>query len=187
MLITQAALNGPVRKETVPRILRFTRLRIQHYLSAARYMLQIDFDAFYDAIPLPPETRNYFAFRARNIFYRCCTLPTGARWSVAMGQAITSKIVDVETSVIIHTMIDNILIRAREGQETTFCSTIRRIVERIERANLQTTPSAAEIRAMSDDELLSMARGTTTFLGEEYEWVQGRRRVRNSIKSVPRN
>ncbi|KPA79559.1 TATE DNA transposon [Leptomonas pyrrhocoris] len=183
-LITQPALNGPVRKETVPKILRPSRLGIRQDLAAARYMFQIDFDAFYEAIPLPESVRNFFVFRVRSQFFRCCTLPTGARWSVAVGQAITSKIVDIDTPVFIHTMIDNILIAGRIGQEGAFCSAVRRIVERIKTARLKTTPSTEEVEALSDARLLDLAKGPNTFLGEEYEWREDRRVVRNSVKSV---
>jgi hypothetical protein len=59
-MITQLALNGPVSKETVPRTFRPSRLSVRQNLNSARYMVQTDFDAFYDAIPLPETVRTCF-------------------------------------------------------------------------------------------------------------------------------
>jgi hypothetical protein len=62
-------------------------------------MLQLDFGAFYDDIPLPEDLRDLFSFfrTRKGNMYRLATLPTGARWSIAAGQAETWIIVDVDT------------------------------------------------------------------------------------------
>jgi len=87
-------------------------------LRHAKYMLQIDFEAYYDTIRLPEDVRNNFVFRKGSQFFRLCTLPTGARWSVAVGQVITWMIVDIDTPVIVSTMIDNIPLARVYGQYT---------------------------------------------------------------------
>eukprot|EP00796_Vickermania_ingenoplastis_P012666 gene12666-biopygen9306 len=151
-------------------------------------MFQMDFEAFYDAIPLPENCRNFFVFRNRSgAMYRLTTLPTGARWSVAVGQAITSMIVDTGLPVIVETMIDNILVAAEEGQEDVFCQAVRLIVHRIAAANLLISPPREEIMSWSEDSLLRQARGDCVFLGEEYSWIDGQRQVRNSCKTVAPN
>eukprot|EP00796_Vickermania_ingenoplastis_P004529 gene4529-biopygen2550 len=147
-------------------------------------MLQIDFEAFYDAIPIPLELRNKFVFRKGKDFYRLRTLPTGARWSVAVGQAITWTIVDIGSPVTILTMIDNIMIAATAGQELDFVQTVRTIVERIREANLMTSPNRETLLAATDDELLKMGMEPNTFLGEEYAWNGQERLIRNSTKTV---
>ncbi|KAH9597484.1 hypothetical protein LSM04_008929 [Trypanosoma melophagium] len=119
-------------------------------------MLQIDFEAFYDSIPLMEEgLRNKFVFRARDgALYRLRTLPTGARWSVAVGQAVTWTIVDIDTRCTILTMTENILIAAPAGEEAELVQTVRQIVDRIEVANLCTSPSREELRSWSDRAML---------------------------------
>lgn len=115
----------PVDLEAVLRLPTFhsethRKLGRRQSLKKAKYMIQIDFEAFYDAIPIPPSTRKHFVFRKGPEYFQLCTLPTGARWSVAVGQAITRTIVDIDTPVIVHTMIDNVLVAAHEGEEKQF-------------------------------------------------------------------
>lgn len=184
-LITEPHLNSTIAPDDLPRISYPTRLARRQSLRYARYMLQIDFEAFYDSIPLPTAMRDMFVFRSRRgDYYRLRTLPTGAKWSVAVGQGITWTIVDIETPVVIHTMIDNILIAAREDQRDEFVSAVRRILERVRRANLLTSPERESLRRMSDDELCELASGPNVFIGEEYWWNGGERLVRNSVKTV---
>ncbi|ORC91878.1 TATE DNA Transposon, partial [Trypanosoma theileri] len=185
-LITEPHLNGVISKAEIPRCEYPSRLERRQKLRYARYMLQIDFEAFYDSIPLMEEgLRNKFVFRARDgALYRLRTLPTGARWSVAVGQAVTWTIVDIDTRCVILTMIDNILIAAPAGEETEFVRTVRQIVDRMEVANLCTSPSREELRSWTDSVMLAEATKTTVFLGEEFTWLEGERKVRNSIKTV---
>ena len=184
-LITEPHLNGVISKRELPTVTHPTRLARRQSLRQARYMLQLDFEAYYDAIPLPESMRNKFVFRARDgSYFRLRTLPTGARWSVAVGQAVTWVIVDIDTPILIHTMIDNILLAAREGQERDFVRAARAILERIRLANLLTSPDRETLAGMSDEALLEMGRGSNVFLGEEYEWNGSERLVRNSVKTV---
>jgi len=184
-LITEPHLNATISDYEVPRVEYPSRLARRQSLRYARYMLQIDFEAFYNAIPLPEILRNKFVFRSRGgAHYRLCTLPTGARWSVAVGQAVTWTIVDIDTPVTIHTMIDNILVAACAGQEAEFLHAVRRILARIRAANLLTSPCRDDLAAATDEELLRMATGPTVFLGEEYAWFGDQRLVRNSAKTV---
>ncbi|KPA73602.1 TATE DNA Transposon, partial [Leptomonas pyrrhocoris] len=184
-LITESHLNGVIRKSELPSITRLSRLERRQRLRFARYMFQLDFEAFYDAIPLPEEIRDKFVFRARDGgMYRLKTLPTGARWSVAVGQAVTWTIVDIDTPVFIETMIDNILVAAAEGQEAAFVSAVRQIVGRIRQANLLTSPERETVASWTDEELLCEGRKGCVFWGEEFAWMEGQRQVRNSIKTV---
>lgn len=137
-LITEPLLNSVIAKHEIPRVEYATRLGRRQKLRSAAFMLQIDFEAYYDAIPIPETLRNMFVFKtqsAHGTFFRLRTLPTGARWSVAVGQSITRTIVDIETPVTVLTMIDNILIAAREDQETELVSAVRQILTRIRAAN----------------------------------------------------
>jgi hypothetical protein len=86
----------------------------------------------------------------------------------------------------VFTMIDNILGWCEEGQEKTFVDTVRAIARRTQQANLQTTPRAETILEMSDKELLLLAEGENTFLGEVYTWDNEKkeRTIRNSLKTV---
>nr|CAJ2465746.1 unnamed protein product [Leishmania braziliensis] len=164
-LITEPLLNRVIPKHHVPRVHYDTRLGRRQRLRYARYMLQIDFEAYYDAIPIAATLRNKFVFRARHDgrYYRLRTLPTGARWSVAVGQAVTWTIVDIDTPVTITTLIDNILVAAREGQEREFVLAVRTVVARIKAANLMTSPNRDELEAMSDEEILQLASANTVF------------------------
>lgn len=183
-LITEPLINAVINRHTVPHVSYPSRLARRQSLRYARYMLQIDFEAFYDAIPIPVEIRNNFLFRKGEQYYRLCTLPTGARWSVAVGQAITWTVVDIDTPVIIHTMIDNIMIAAEEGQEAEFLKAVRVVVDRIRRVNLMTSPNREELETASDDDLLSQASAPNVFLGEVYAWDGHERWVRNSNKTI---
>lgn len=185
-LITEPHLNAVISKHEVPRVDYPTRLGRRQSLRYAKYMIQIDFEAFYDAIPIPETMRDKFVFRSRGgDYYRLRTLPTGARWSVAVGQAVTSVIVDIDTPVVIHTLIDNIMIAAHEGQEAEFVSAARRILSRIRIANLLTSPDREELASTSDAGLLTIAQESNIFLGEEYAaWDGHQRMIRNSTKTV---
>eukprot|EP00796_Vickermania_ingenoplastis_P006393 gene6393-biopygen4064 len=185
-LITEPHLNGVIAKHEIPKVAYPTRLSRRQSLRYARYMIQIDFEAFYDSIPMPTDIRDNFVFRTKDWkYFRLCTLPTGARWSVAVGQAITNVIVDIDTPVTVHTLIDNIMIAAQQGQEAAFLSAVRRILQRIREANLLTSPGREELLSMPDEHLLRLAEKENTFLGEEYcEWNGRERMVRNSSKTV---
>lgn len=185
-MITEPHLNGAIDKADIPKVRYPTRLSRRQSLRYAKYMIQIDFEAFYDSIPIPEEIRNNFVFRTKKgKYYRLRTLPTGARWSVAVGQAVTNVIVDIDTPIVIHTLIDNIMIAAREGQEVEFLRTVRTILERIRMANLLTSPNREELLQMSNDRLLALAQESNVFLGEQYrEWNGYERLVRNSTKTI---
>ncbi|KAK7199242.1 hypothetical protein NESM_000894700 [Novymonas esmeraldas] len=184
-LITEPHLNGVIKKYELPPISRLSRLERRQRLRHARYMFQLDFEAFYDAIPLPRDLRDKFVFRTREgAMYRLTTLPTGARWSVAVGQAVTWTIVDIDTPVFIETMIDNVLIAAEEGQEVAFVAAVRTVVDRIRVANLLTSPDREAVAVMPDSALLDEAKSRCVFLGEEYVWEEGERQVRNTVKTV---
>eukprot|EP00796_Vickermania_ingenoplastis_P000937 gene937-biopygen778 len=185
-LITEPHLNAVIAKHEVPRVTYPSRLSRRQSLRYAKYMLQIDFEAYYDSIPLPECLRNNFVFLTKDKRYmRLCTLPTGARWSVAVGQAVTNVIVDIDTPVIVHTLIDNIMIAAHDGMEKEFLSATRRILERIRTANLLTSPDRDQLLAMDDRSLLTLAQESNVFLGEEYAaWNGTERLVRNSSKTV---
>lgn len=185
-LITEPHLNGAIAKHEVPRVQYNTRLARRQSLRYAKYMLQIDFEAYYDSIPIPENIRNNFVFRTKSWkYYRLRTLPTGARWSVAVGQAITNVIIDIDTPIIIETLIDNIMLAAKEGQEKEFIHGVRTILTRIKTVNLMTSPDRESILSMPDDEILKLAQDKNIFLGEEYrEWNGKERLVRNSSKTI---
>lgn len=184
-IITEPMVNSQINKDTLPRLEYPGRLERRQALRYCRYMLQIDFEAYYDSIPIPESIRNHFVFLSRNgKFYRCRTLPTGARWSVGIGQLATSVIVDIDTPVFIFTMIDNILFAAHEGQEAAFLKAIRSVLDRIRSANLLTSPDRETLASMSDEKLIAMSLENNVFLGEEYMWTGSERIVRNSIKTM---
>eukprot|EP00796_Vickermania_ingenoplastis_P010498 gene10498-biopygen7465 len=62
-LITEPLVNACINRKTLPALSYPTRLGRRQALRHAHYMLQIDFEAFYDAIPLPEDIRNNFVFR----------------------------------------------------------------------------------------------------------------------------
>jgi hypothetical protein len=183
-IINEPLLNGAIGKHTLPPTKYPSRLERRQRLRPCKYMLQLDFDAFYNSLPLDPLARILFVFKKSGRYYGLNTVPTGGRWSVATGQAITWAITDIETTVTLLTMIDNIAIGAHEGQELQFIRAVREIVNRTKLANLQTTPPAATIESMSDKELLDFATREVTFLGETYEWNGSERLVRNSTKTL---
>lgn len=111
-------------------------------LSQSKYLLQIDFEAYYNTIPIPEFVQHKLVFPTKGgaSFFRLCTLPARARWSVAVAQAITNVIVDIDTAVLIDTTIDNIMGAAKEDQEREFLRTIRAKLRRHREANLLTSP-----------------------------------------------
>lgn len=184
-MITEPHLNSVIRKEELPQLQSPGRLERRQGLRYAKYMLQIDFEAFYDAIPLPEETRNKYVFyTCREYYLRLKTLPTGARWSVAVGQSITNMIVDIATDATIYTCIDNIMVAAKAGEEYVFVAAVRAILRRIRQANLLTSPDRDDLLAKTDDELLALAIEEQTFLGERFKWNGVERLVSNSVKTV---
>lgn len=182
-LITEPLLNAAVKASELPELVYPTRLGRRQGLRRAAYMLQVDFDAYYDSIPIDESLRNHFVFRKGLRYYRLRTLPTGARWSVAVAQAATDAITDIDTPIKIESMIDNILFSAELGQERQFVSAVRRVLERIRRVNLVTTPPREDLLSSTDEQLLEMAVQPCVFLGEEYSWFGQNRMVRNSVKT----
>ncbi|EPY16067.1 hypothetical protein STCU_11574 [Strigomonas culicis] len=75
-LFTEPHLNAIMAKEDMPEVQYPTRLGRRQSLRYAKYMIQIDFEVFYDAIPLPTGLRNNFLLRCACRYYRLCTLPT---------------------------------------------------------------------------------------------------------------
>eukprot|EP00796_Vickermania_ingenoplastis_P000932 gene932-biopygen772 len=189
-LITEPHLNGVIAKHEIPKVAYPTRLSRRQSLRYARYMIQIDFEAFYDSIPMPTDIRDNFVFRTKDWkYFRLCTLPTGARWSVAVGQAITNVIVDIDTPVTVHTLIDNIMIAAQQGQEAAFLSAVRRILQRIREANLLTSPGREELLSMPDEHLLRLAEKRKHFsrrgvLRVEWQRAHGAELIK---KQLPRS
>eukprot|EP00796_Vickermania_ingenoplastis_P000728 gene728-biopygen572 len=183
-LITEPLVNACINRKTLPALSYPTRPSLRQALRHAHYMLQIDFEAFYDAIPLPEDIRNNFVFRKSERYYRLRTLPTGGCWSVAVGQAVTWTIVDIDTPCTIYTMIDNILIAGQDGQEREFVDAVRSIVNRIKSANLLTSPDRDTLARATDEEILRLGTEPNTFLGEEYVWSGEERWIRNSVKTV---
>eukprot|EP00796_Vickermania_ingenoplastis_P002616 gene2616-biopygen2104 len=61
-LITEPLLNATVNRKTLPKLSYPTRLGRRQALRYSRYMLQLDFEAFYDAIPIPETLRHHFVF-----------------------------------------------------------------------------------------------------------------------------
>ncbi len=185
-IINEPALNSCVGKESLGVIRWRSRLERRQRHRRSFYMLQLDFDAYYNSIEIESEQRNCFIFKKDGRYFALTTLATGGRWSVAMGQSITWVIVGVETGATVDTIIDNILIGAERGHEKEFVRTVRLIAQRTQLANLQTTPRADELLAMKDREILALARAPTTFMGEVFTWDEtlGERLVTNANKTL---
>jgi hypothetical protein len=184
--ITEPLLNGCIAKHELPLLRYPTRLERRQALKKCKYMIQLDMDSYYNSIPLDDDAKLKFVFKKSNRYFALRTTPTGGRWSVSVGQAITWAITDIATGIVVFSMIDNIMHGGEEGQEQMFLSTVREIAKRTQRANLQITPRAETILGMSDNELLQLAEGENTFLGEVYTWDNERkeRTIRNSMKTV---
>jgi hypothetical protein len=169
-IVNEPALNSCVGPDSLCKVRWRSRLARRQRHRRSYYMLQVDYDAFYNSIEIDEEQRRSFIFKKDGRYFALTTLATGGRWSVGTGQAITWAVVNFETGAVIDTIIDNILCGAQKGQEAEFCRTVRLVARRSQLANLQTTPPAADILSWSDRELLGRARGPTTFMGEVYQW-----------------
>lgn len=185
-VINEPALNAWIRKQDLPKPRYPSRLERRHRAEHCRYLLQIDFDAYYNSIELPVETRRCFVFRKNDRVYQLTTLPTGGRWSVAVGQAITWVLTDIVTPCVVLTMIDNVLVGGHLGQEREFCLALRTLLRRMQEANLTTTPPTTELLALTDEQMLAAAQAPVTFLGETFTWdaTRSRRVLTNSTKTV---
>lgn len=118
-----------------------------------------------------PALRDNFVFRLRmNKYYSLKTIPTAARWSVAVGQSTTYIIVDIANPVTLHTHVDNILVAASEGQEEVFL----RIVQRIQGVNLMTSPVRDGLPKFDGETLLKTAQKRNVFVDEEYAQGMGK-------------
>jgi hypothetical protein len=185
-IITEPLLNACFEKGDMPKCIYPSRLERRQRIRKAKYLYQIDFEAFYDAIPIPEELKQYFVFRCGTEFFCLRTLPTGARWSVAVAQAITWAICDIDLppNVRIETMIDNILIAGEEGSEKHFVQVIRTLTRRMKHCNCQTDPSTDAMDSLTDDKLLQQSMQDNTFLGETFVWNGRERLVRNGVKTI---
>jgi len=183
-LISDSNLNSVVPTETLPRVHYPSRAARRCSLRYAKYMLQIDFDAFYDAIALPPELYEFFLFKKGSEFFALKTLPTGAKWSVCVAQSITWVICDFPSGITKYTIIDNILLAGREDQAAEFVEAVRTLAKRISKTKFQTSPPANELLGMTDRDILKLGEQENTFAGETYVWNGKEREIKNSIKTV---
>jgi hypothetical protein len=99
-VITETLLNSAIGKKSLPTAKHPSRIEKRQQLRRKKYMFQMDFDAFYDSIPLPEEVQECFVFKKGNDFYALLTLPTGARWSVCVGQSITWVLMNFPNAVL---------------------------------------------------------------------------------------
>eukprot|EP00331_Platyophrya_macrostoma_P002314 CAMPEP_0176411614 /NCGR_PEP_ID=MMETSP0127-20121128/3699_1 /TAXON_ID=938130 /ORGANISM="Platyophrya macrostoma, Strain WH" /LENGTH=536 /DNA_ID=CAMNT_0017791219 /DNA_START=387 /DNA_END=1997 /DNA_ORIENTATION=+ len=186
-VITEPLLNNTFTVDDLPHLSYPSRFAKRKNLQHKKYLIQLDFCAFYDSIELPSCLRDFFVFRKHQKTFRLKTLPTGARFSVCFAQSITWAIVDVEidATVVVHTMIDNIIIAGEEGKEKEFLSALKSILLRIKTCNLSTDPPQ-EFFNKSDKDLLLLASATNTFLGEDYVFNPStrERETRNSVKCL---
>jgi hypothetical protein len=178
-ITTELHLNAAIPKYTAPALRHPSPLTSRQVVARSRYCVQINFEAYYDAIPTPESLCNMFVFRAREGCHHMRTVPTGARWNVAFGQAITRVITDVPTDASILTCIDNVLIVVKEGQEHCFAETVRCILGRMAAANLLISPPREKLIQKTGDVLLHLAQQGTVIVGEEYAWTGTCRHVRN--------
>jgi hypothetical protein len=125
--IGEPHLNALVPKIVLSVVHHPSRIDTRQALTGARYCLQIDFVASYGAISLQRCMRGHFVLRSGRNYFRLCTLPIGARWSVAVGQAVTWTTTDVPTRSTIVTCVDNIMITAPEHFATDFLGTVRAV------------------------------------------------------------
>ena len=178
----------------IPKLRYATRRATRLLVSCAWFAYQIDLDAYYNSIPLQEDAWPCFAFRHSGKTYLWTRTPTGGRWSVAVGQAATYVIVDLEEltpgcGVAIRTIIDNILIVAEKSAANLFTRVVKTIARRLQIVNLQSTPATSDIIEMPDEVLLKEAVTPITFCGEEYsapnhEGPGPIRGVRNTDKTV---
>ncbi|CAD2222028.1 hypothetical protein AGDE_16579 [Angomonas deanei] len=119
-LITEPLLNGVIAKESMPKLEYPSRLERRQALKPCRYMYQLDFGAFYDTIPLDnTDVQNKFIFQGKGCqWYRLKTLPTGARWSVALAQAVTDKNIGFPHGLIILGRRDSLIEPPHSGMFT---------------------------------------------------------------------
>ena len=75
-VITETLLNGAIEKDSLPCAKHPSRIETRQQIKNKKYMLQVDFDAFYDSIPLPERIRMCFLFKKGKNFYCLLTLPT---------------------------------------------------------------------------------------------------------------
>ncbi len=174
--------------DQIPNVRYRTRHEIRSTLKLCRYMIQIDFDAYYPSIPIGAEAYRHQVIRYKNKYYCMGVLATGARWAVCIGQALTWMIVDIDLddypNTGIMSIIDNILIHSSDLTE--FLAVVRKITDRIGLVKLQSSPPVADLAKMSDSDLTKKAMEAQTFAGEEYTWdpVSNTRLIRNSTKTA---
>lgn len=129
-LTTESSLNARLENHEILHVEHPSRLARRQALRKAKYMLPVDFDAYYAAIIKPAWLRNTFVLRAKDReYYRQRTLPTGACWSVSVALAVTWTFIDIPTTAKITKTIANILVEAAKDQEAKFLGTVRTIVD----------------------------------------------------------
>lgn len=125
------------------------------------WSVQFDFKAWYDQLPLHHEIRKYFAFDGE----RCLTtLPMGFRPACEVAQAISLALADhdLPKGVVVDVYIDNVRFI---GDREAVIEAGKRFVARCNK-----------VGAILDSEVPE-AKQLDTFLGEEYDYVQKRRRL----------
>ena len=185
---TDAKVAEQLGTEPIPRLYYATRHETRNTLKHARFMLQIDMDAYYPSIPVEANAQRLAVLKYKNVYYALGCLATGARWSVVSAQSLTYVLVDIdldaEVGVGIRTIIDNILIWGTVF--ASFARVVRLIASRVKLVNLQSSPPTSTVLGWTDAELRAEAEKDQTFAGEEYRLdpTSGVRSVRNSTKTA---
>lgn len=89
----------------------------------------------------------------------------------------------VGTAVIIHTILDNVIAAAREGEEAEFASAICLIVKCMRGGELAVVSVPEASSAVSDAETVNPASEHCVFLGGEFLWAGTERAVGNGLNS----
>lgn len=85
--ITEPIINAVMNQKTTLNAPYSSRLATRQSLGYAKYMTQIDFEAFDDWIPIPIHISDNFGNIRKHRYYRLRMLHTGAIWCVTVGHS----------------------------------------------------------------------------------------------------
>lgn len=107
-------------------------------------MFHLDFHDFFSAISFLIGIWSRFVYRSQgDILYRPKTLPPDATWNVAMKEAITVALLDVQKDkyiyIYIKTMVGNILFESNKGKEEQFSHTVKTVINRMQKSDFVTS------------------------------------------------
>jgi hypothetical protein len=163
-----------------PEPVRFTSTNERHAaVLRGKFVLSLDFAAFFDQFLMSPEVRKYFAFTVRGRTACMRVMPMGLKHSVGVAQAATLQLLNFPTEVYTEAYVDNVrfihddveAILDTAAQFVGRCLDAGVTINEIDVSTLAQLPRN-EVTRRAKDMLRPLIKSKEPWLGEMFDYVK---------------